>query len=94
MLNPARCVYYFDNRFFFLGNAFAAGEANFGQAMYQCLERSPQYTHDHPRVDLCCDGFQPFGLCASRLSKSSGFVSVAGKASLVSIFDTILFLRS
>lgn len=66
MLNPARCVYYFDNRFlmawekvipisfpiFLGGNAFAAGEANFGQAMYQCLERSPQYTHDHPRVDL------------------------------------------
>ena len=58
MLNPARCVYYFDNRFlmawekvipisfpiFWGGNAFAAGEANFGQAMYRSIERSPQDT--------------------------------------------------
>ena len=58
MPNPARCVYYFDNRFlmawekvipisfpiFWGGNAFAAGEANFGQAMYRSLERSPQDT--------------------------------------------------
>ena len=66
MPNPARCVYYFDNRFlmawekvipisfpiffcFFLfcfGNAIAAGEANFEQAMHRSLERSPQDTRD------------------------------------------------
>ena len=35
-----------------------------------------------------------FGLYPSSLSKSVGFVSLAGKASLVSISAAILFLRS
>ena len=35
-----------------------------------------------------------FGLCSSSLSKSVGFVSLSGKASLVSISAAILFLRS
>ena len=34
----------FISDFFFFGNTFAAGEANFGQAMYRSLERSPQDT--------------------------------------------------
>ena len=34
----------FISDFFWGGNAFAAGEANFGQAMYRSLERSPQDT--------------------------------------------------
>ena len=38
--------------------------------------------------------FDLFGLFPSSLSKSAGFVSPAGKASLVSLFDAILFLRS
>ena len=38
--------------------------------------------------------FGLFGLYPSRLSKSSEFVSLAGKASLVSISDVILFLGS
>ena len=38
--------------------------------------------------------FGLFGLFPSSLSKSAGFVSLAGKASLVSLFDAILFLRS
>ena len=36
----------------------------------------------------------PFGLYPSRLSKSAGFVFLSGKASLVSISDAILLLRS
>ena len=35
-----------------------------------------------------------FGLYSSSLSKSVGFVSLSGKASLVSISPAILFLRS
>ena len=35
-----------------------------------------------------------FGLYSSSLSKSVGFVSLSGKASLVSISAAILFLRS
>ena len=35
-----------------------------------------------------------FGLYPSILSKSVGFFSLSGKASLVSISDAILFLRS
>ena len=38
--------------------------------------------------------FGLFGLYPSNLSKSAGFVSLAGKASLISISDAILFLRS
>ena len=38
--------------------------------------------------------FGLFGLCPSSLSNTAGFVSLAGKASLVSISDAILFLRS
>ena len=34
----------FISDFLFFGNAFAAGEANFGQAMYRSLERWPQDT--------------------------------------------------
>ena len=63
------------------------GGANFGQAMYQSPERSPQYTHDHPRVDLARPlsfGATTFGLFGlylnSSLSKSVGFVSLASKA--------------
>ena len=66
MPNPARCLYYFDNRFlmawekvipisfpiFFFGNAFAAGEANFRQAMHRSLERSP--LPRTPGMDLIC----------------------------------------
>ena len=35
-----------------------------------------------------------FGLYSPSLSKSAGFVSLPGKASLVSVSDAILFLRS
>ena len=38
--------------------------------------------------------FGLFGLYPSSLSKSAGFVFLAGKASLISISDTIVFLRS
>ena len=38
--------------------------------------------------------FGLFGLYRSSLSKSAGFVFLAGKASLVPISDAILFLRS
>ena len=38
--------------------------------------------------------FGLFGLCPSSLSNTAGFVSLTGKASLVSISDAILFLRS
>ena len=35
-----------------------------------------------------------FGLYPSSLSKSVGFISLSGKASVVSISDAFLFLRS
>ena len=38
--------------------------------------------------------FGLFGLYPSSLSKSTGFVSLARKASLISISDAIVFLRS
>ena len=38
--------------------------------------------------------FGLFGLYPSGLSKSAGFVSLAGKALLISMSDAILFLRS
>ena len=59
-----------------------------GQAMYRSQERSPENTRDgFARSHL-------FGLYPSSLSKSAGFISLAGKASLVSISAAILFLRS
>ena len=77
--------------------------------MYRSLERSPQDSRDGiflysaqasfswPRVDLA-RLLRPilglFGLYPSSLSKSVGFVSLSGKASLVSISAAILFLRS
>ena len=86
-------------------NVFPAEEANFGQAMYRSLERSPQDTRDGfdlystqasfawPRFDLARPlrriDFRP----PASSSKSAGFVSLAVKASLVSISDAILFLR-
>ena len=83
-------------------NVFPAGEANFGQAilcmtMYRSLERSPQDTRDGFDLysaqasftwPLWRDDFRPFWII------SVGFVSLAGKPSLVSISDAILFLRS
>ena len=78
--------------------------------MYQSPERSPQDSRDGvflysaqasfswPRVDWTgCFGehiLGLFGLHPSSLSKSVGFVSLSGKASLVSISAAILFLRS
>ena len=78
--------------------------------MYRSLERSPQDPWDGiflysaqasfswPRVDLARLLRRAYsrsvGLYSSSLSKSVGFVSLSGKASLVSISATILFLRS
>lgn len=83
-------------------NVFLAGEVNFVQAMYRSLERSPQDTRDGFNLysahasspwpgHLGATTFSLFGLHPSSLSKSAGFVSLAGKASLVSIPDAILF---
>ena len=72
-------------------NVFLAGEANFVQAMCRSLERSPQDT----RMDLICTAahasspwpghlgattFSLFSLYPSSLSKSAGFISLAGEA--------------
>ena len=60
-------------------NVFLAGEANFVQAMYRSLEKSPRT----PGMDLICTvptTFSLFGLYPSSLSKSAGFVSLAGEA--------------
>ena len=58
----------------------------------------PRPPFSWPRVDLPgCFGehiLGLFGLYSSSLSKSVGFVSLSGKASLVSISAAILFLRS
>ena len=78
--------------------------------MYRCPERSPQDSWDDffctvPRPHFLgraliwpgCFGehiLGLFGLYSSSLSKSVGFVSLSGKASLVSISAAILFLRS
>ena len=91
-------------------NVFPAGEANFGQAMYRSLERSTLDTPFglicivlRPRLldrAFIWPGYfgalflGVFGLYPSSLSKTVGFVSLSGKASLVSISDAILFLRS
>ena len=90
-------------------NLFPGEDANFGQAMYRSHERSLQAPGinlicTEPRLHLfgraliwpCRFGaltFGFFGLCPSSLSKSVRFVSLAGKASLVSISDPIPFLR-
>ena len=88
-------------------NVFPAGEADFGQAMYRSLERTPG-------TDLICTSLGPhlhnraliwpghfdvsnfglFWLYPSSLSKSARCVSPARKASLVSESNVILFLRS
>ena len=78
--------------------------------MYRSPERSPQDSRDGifctvPRPHflgraLIWPGYFGehvlglFGLYPSSLSKSVGFVSLSGKASLVSISAAILFLRS
>ena len=78
--------------------------------MYRSLERSTQDTQDEffgrvPRPhffgrSLIWPGYFRehilglFGLHPSSLSKSAGFVLLSGKASLVSISDAILLLRS
>ena len=72
-------------------NVFLAGEANFLQAMCRSLERSPQDTRDgfnlysaHASSPWPCHlgatTFSLFGLYPSSLSKSAGFVSLAGEA--------------
>ena len=72
-------------------NVFLAGEANFVQAMYRFLERSPQdtrygfnlYSAYASSPWPCHSGattFSLFGLYPSSLSKSAGFVSLAGEA--------------
>ena len=78
--------------------------------MYRSLERLPQNSRDGifctvPRPHFLgraliwpgCFGERilgVFGLYSSSLSKSVGFVSLSGEASLVSISAAILFLRS
>ena len=78
--------------------------------MYRSPERSPQDSRDEifcivPRPHFFgraliwpgCFGehiLGLFGFYLSSLSKSVGFVSLSGKASLVSISAAILFLRS
>ena len=84
-------------------NVFPAREANFGRAKYRSLEMSTQDTQDGfdlysakasfawPQVDLA---LSLFGSYPSSLSKSAGFVSLSGEASLVYISAAILFPRS
>ena len=60
---------------------------------------SAQASFSWPRVDLArllrrAYILSLFGLYPSSLSKSVGFVSLSGKASLVSISAAILFIRS
>ena len=88
-------------------NLFPGGDANFRQAMYQSQERSLQAPRDEfdlygtqasfvlPRVDLprSLRRIDFFGLYPSSLSESARFVSLAGKASLVSLSDAVPFLR-
>ena len=71
--------------------------------MYRSSERSPQDSLPRPHFPGCaliwpgCFGEHNlglFGLYPLSLSKSVGFVSLSGKASLVSISAAILFLRS
>ena len=93
-----------------LSSIFSAGQGGFGQRMYRSPERSPQDSRDGifctvPRPHFLgraliwpgCFGehiLGLFGLYPSSVSKSVGFVSVSGKASLVFISAAILFLRS
>ena len=93
-----------------LSSIFPAGEGGFGQMAYQSPERSPQDSRDGffftvPRPHflrraLIWPGhlgehvLSLLGLYPSCLSKSVGFVSLSGKASLVSISAAILFIRS
>ena len=81
-----------------------------GKAMYRSLERSTQDTRDGfflhsaqgsfswPRVELAWllrrAYSRPFGLHPSSMSKSTGFVSLSGKASLVPISAANLLPRS
>ena len=87
-------------------NVFPAGEANFGHAIYghsrtpgmDVIAQLPMH-HLLGRALIwpCLFGASTFGLFGSypsSLSKSDGFFSLAGKASLVSISDAILFVRS
>ena len=91
-------------------NVFPAGVANFGKAMYRSVERSTQDTRDgffctvlwshflgRALIWPGCFGEHILGLSGlypSSLSKSVGFVSLSGEASLVSISAAFLFLRS
>ena len=67
------------------------------QAMYRSLEKSPRT----PGMDLICTvptTFSLFGLYPSSLSKSAGFVSLAGEAlsflylMLLYFYDTSMFI--
>ena len=95
---------------FITGQGGTAGEGGFGQMMYRSPEghlRTPgmEFFCTVPRPHFLgraliwpgCFGehiLGLFGLYPSSLSKSVGFVSLSGKASLVSISAAILFLRS
>ena len=93
-----------------LSSIFSAGEGGFGQMMYRSLERSPQDSRDGifldsaqasfswPLVDLARLLRRAYPRCVwiifFEFVKSVGFVSLSGKASLVSISAAILFRRS
>ena len=95
---------------FITGQGGTAGEGGFGQMMYRSPEghlRTPgmEFFCTVPRPHFLgraliwpgCFGehiLGLFGLYPSSLSKSVGFVSLSGKASLVSISAAILFLWS
>ena len=78
-------------------NVFPAGVANLGKGMdFFCRVLRPHFL-GCALIWPGCFGEHILGLCGlypSSLSKSVGFVSQSGKASLVSIFAAILFLRS
>ena len=86
-----------DNRL--LSSIFPAGEGGLGQMMYRSQKGHPRT----PGMEFFCTVPGPhflgrgehilslFGLYSSSLSKSVGFVSLSGKASLVSISVAILF---
>ena len=95
---------------YLLSSIFSAGKGGFGQMMYRSPEghlSTPrmEFFCTVPRpYFLGCALIWPgcfgehivglFGLYPSSLSKSVGFVSLSGKASLFSISAAILFLRS
>ena len=64
--------------------------------MYRSIERSPQDTPDGFDLYSAQASFAwlRVDLVSFEVVKSAGFVSLAGKVSLVSISDPILFLRS